>query len=110
MFHPFSFHTVSAQVCSLFSAGKTTVIHRMHVVYIIYMYLQHSLVYTYMYMCANVPYYSDNRETWNLMESQCLDKVHVSTTPQGPLCGENLVPMVSMPSISSSTKVNRELC
>lgn len=30
MFHPFSFHTVSAQVCSLFSAGKTTVMYILH--------------------------------------------------------------------------------
>ena len=30
MFLPFSFHTVSAQVCSLFSAGKTTVIYILH--------------------------------------------------------------------------------
>lgn len=27
MFHPFSLHTVSAQVCSLFSAGKTPVMY-----------------------------------------------------------------------------------
>ena len=50
-----------------------------------------------------------HREIWSLMESQCLERVHVLTTPLGPLCGENLVPMASMLSISSYIRVSTKV-